>query len=453
MKPLFLLAALSCTATLLCGPALAASARTNVVVNEVYSWNHPLAATDAADLATKMQTMSLSAWNFYRGTAHLFFRDMATLPASAWVSPATAYTWVQGDAHLGNFGAWKDSSGNTAFAVNDADEGYQGHYVWDLRRFAVSLVLAGRENGVSDANITTALNTFIAAYVSQIASFAGGNGEKSFWLTSGNTSGAVGDTITASKADSRATFLAKYTSVSGSTRSFLTSTELVPLGASTYSAVKSAVASYVGSIAASKQYASSYYAVKDVRQKLGSGVGSLGKLRYFALLEGPSTATSDDVIIELKQETASAVALAVPGQMPASTYGYNEGNRVARTAKAQLLNADVLVGYTTVGGVPYYVHERSPYAEGFDYTTLSTSGKLNTAMSYFAQALASAHALADVDYDSLTVPYDMDTAIKNADKTTGLQTELGAFAFSYADQVRLDWQSFVSAYSTGTPLY
>jgi uncharacterized protein (DUF2252 family) len=447
------LLALGCATTVFCTPVLAASARTSVVVNELYSWNHPLAATDAADLATKMQTMSISPWNFYRGTAHLFFRDMASLPASAWVSPTTAYTWLQGDAHLGNFGAWKDSSGNTAFAVNDADEGYQGQYVWDLRRFAVSLVLAGRENGISTANITTALNTFIAAYVDQIASFAGTNNEKSFLLTSGNTTGAVADVIAKSKADTRSAFLAKYTAVSGSTRSFLTTTELVSLSASTYNAVKSGVGSYVASISASKQYASSYYTVKDIRQKLGSGVGSLGKLRYFALLEGPSSATSDDVIIELKQETASAVALAVPGQMPASSYSYNEGNRVARTAKAQLQNADVLVGYTTVGGVPYYVHERSPYAEGFDYTALSTSGKLNTAMTYFGQALASAHALADVDYDIATVPYDMDAAIKSADKTTGLQSELGAFAFSYADQVQLDWQSFVSAYNAGTPMY
>jgi len=448
-----LLFALSCCAAVLPIQSEAATSRYSWVVNEIYSWNHPFAATDSADLATKMQKMSTSPFLFYRGTSDIFYRDMVTLPPSAYVSATTAYTWLGGDAHLGNFGAWKDSSGNNAFAVNDGDEGYLGQYVWDLRRFSVALVLAGREQGLSDSDITTSLNTFIAAYVSQIATFAGGSGEKSFLLTTSNTSGVVNSLITTSKNDTRADFLAKYTVVSNGVRTFQNTSELVTVSGATYNAVKAAIPTYVQTISSSKQYASSYYTVKDIHQKLGSGVGSLGKLRYWALLEGPSTSTSDDVVIEMKQESISAVSLADPGQLSPGSYSNNEGNRVARTVKAQLLNADVLVGYATVSGLTYYVHERSPYAEGFDYTQLTSSSKFNTAMTYFAQALASAHALSDQDYDSAVVPYDMDAAIKSADKTSGLQSELGAFAFSYADQVKLDWQSFVTAYNSGAVLY
>jgi uncharacterized protein (DUF2252 family) len=39
------------------------------------------------------------------------------------------------------------------------------------------------------------------------------------------------------------------------------------------------------------------------------------------------------------------------------------------------------------------------------------------------------------------------------DGKSGLQTEISNFAFSYAAQVKLDWQSFVGAYQAGTPLY
>ncbi|MCK9192853.1 MAG: DUF2252 domain-containing protein [Nevskia sp.] len=453
MKKLKRVLALVGIAVLLSQPAHAATPRYNWVVNEIYSWNHPLAATDSADLATKMQTMSASPWLFYRGTSDIFSRDMATLPASAYTSGTTAYTWLQGDSHLGNFGAWRDSSGNFAFAVNDADEGYLGQYVWDLRRFVAAAVLAGRENGLADADIRPGLNTFIAEYVSQISTFAGGTGEKSFLLTTANTTGVVDDLISAAKNDTRSALLSKYTTVSGGVRKFQSSAELVTPSASTYSAIQAAIPAYTATIAAAKRYAASYYAVKDIRQKLGSGVGSLGKLRYFILLEGPTTATSDDVVIEMKQATVSAVSLAAPGQLSSGAYGSHEGNRIARTAKAQLQNADVLVGYASVGTLRYYVHERSPYDEGFDYTQLSSAGKFNTAMAYFGRALASAHALADQDYDAAVVPYDIDTAIKSADKTTGLQTELGAFAFSYADQVRLDWQSFVSAYNANIELY
>jgi uncharacterized protein (DUF2252 family) len=194
--------------------------------------------------------------------------------------------------------------------------------------------------------------------------------------------------------------------------------------------------------------------VKDVRQRFGEGTGSLGKLRYYVLVEGPTTSDSDDVILDLKQEAASNVAIVDPGQLPVTDYASNEGDRAGRTNKAQLINAAVLTGYTTINGIPYYVEEKSPYAEDFDYTQLTSSKKFNTAMTYLGQALASAHALSDNDYDSTVVPYSIETQITKAvTSTSGLESEISAFAFSYATQVNLDWQAFQSAYAAGTPLY
>jgi uncharacterized protein (DUF2252 family) len=124
------------------------------------------------------------------------------------------------------------------------------------------------------------------------------------------------------------------------------------------------------------------------------------------------------------------------------------------TNKAQTLNADVLVGYATINGMTFYFHEKSPYEEDFDYTQLSSAGKLNTAATYLGQALASAHAISDQDYNSAIVQYSIDKQVSNAvTSTSGLESEISTFAFSYAAQVNLDWQSFVSAYNSGTPLY
>ncbi len=438
---------------LICTGAQAATSRSSFVVNDIYNYNHPYAATDSGDLATKMQLMSTSAFYFYRGTADIFYRDIATLPASSYTSTATGYTWIGGDAHLSNFGAQRDSGGTAAFSADDFDEGYLGQYVWDLRRAAVSMVLAGRENGLSDSQVATAIKTFVAAYVTQINSFAKGKGEASFQLTTGNTSSVVKDTISDADGGSRADLLSKYTSSKNGVRTFQNLSSLVAVNSASYSAITNAVSNYVQTISSSKRHATSYYAIKDIHQKLGSGTGSLGRLRYYVLIEGPSTSTSDDVILELKQEAASDVALAAPGQFPPAEYGSNEGERVALTNKAQLLNTDVLVGYATINGAPYYVHEKSPYEEDFDYTQLTSSAKFNTAMTYAGQALASAHALADQDYDAAIVPYDIDAQISTVANSSGLQTEISSFAFSYADQVNLDWQSFVSAYNAGTPLY
>jgi uncharacterized protein (DUF2252 family) len=99
------------------------------------------------------------------------------------------------------------------------------------------------------------------------------------------------------------------------------------------------------------------------------------------------------------------------------------------------------------------VHEKSPYEEDFDYTQLTSSSKVNTAMTYFGQALASAHARADQTYNATIVPYNIPAQISAVANSSGLQTEISTFAFSYAQQVNLDWQAFVAAYNAGTPLY
>jgi uncharacterized protein (DUF2252 family) len=443
-------------ASLLCvSAAQAATSRTSWVVSQIYNYNHPFAATDSTDLATKMSTMAGGAFDFYRGTDHIFYQDMATLPASSYATTQTGYTWIGGDAHIGNFGAWQDSGSNNVFSVDDFDEGYLGQYVWDLRRLATSMVLAGRANGVADSDITTAINTMVGAYISEMNNFMGSSAELSFQLKSGSTSGVVQDTISDSKSDSRSSLLSKYTQVTGSARKFQTiANTLVTVNSTTYNNIVAAMNSYISTIASSKQYAASYYQVKDIRQKLGSGVGSLGKLRYYILIEGPSTSTSDDVILEIKQETISAVAEVNNGQLPAIDYNNNEANRVAITAKAQTLNADVLIGYATINGLNYFFHEKSPYEEDFDYTQLTSAGKLNTAATYLGQALASAHAISDQDYNSAIVSYSIDKQVSNAvSSTSGLESEISTFAFSYAAQVNLDWQSFVSAYKAGTPLY
>jgi uncharacterized protein (DUF2252 family) len=118
------------TGMMICAGAQAATSRPSFVVSDVYNANHPYAATDSGDLATKMQLMSSSAFYFYRGTADIFYRDTVTLPASSFTSSATGFTWIGGDAHLSNFGAQRDSGGTAAFSTDDFDEGYLGQYVW-----------------------------------------------------------------------------------------------------------------------------------------------------------------------------------------------------------------------------------------------------------------------------------------------------------------------------------
>ena len=52
------------------------------------------------------------------------------------------------------------------------------------------------------------------------------------------------------------------------------------------------------------------------------------------------------------------------------------------------------------------------------------------------------------------VSYSIDKQVSDAvTSKSGLENEISTFAFNYAAQVNLDWQSFVTAYNAGTPLY
>lgn len=435
--------------------AHAASSRDSWVVQQMYAYNHPYASQLPGELSTKMTKMATGGvFAFYRGTSSLFYQDMKTLPASDYSDTATDHCWLVGDMHLQNVGAFRDADGNTVFDVNDYDEGYWGPYVWDLRRMAVSILLAAEENGLSQSDGEDLAHDFVDAYLDKMRDFKGNHDELDYRLTADNTNGVVKDTIQAAEDASRSHLLDKDTEVSDGIRQFRTTAKLQPVDSATDSAILSAMGNYIDSIPSKKQYAASYYTVKDIREKLGSGIGSLGRYRYWVLLEGPSSDNDDDVIIELKQEATSAVAIAAPGQMPDWVYDSHQGKRVMKTMKALLTNTDLLAGYTTINSLPFFVREKSPYQEDFDYTELTSYSKFHDAARYAGKALATVHALSDKDYDDTLIPYSMDKEVTDiVPSHSDLEDEILAFAEDYEAQVKLDYQSFLTAYYDGTPLY
>lgn len=434
--------------------AQAATPRYSTVVTELYNANHPYAAQASNELATKMTKMAISPFSFYRGTAHLFYKDLSTLPSSAFSNTATNKVWLQGDMHLQNFGGLRDDAGNNIFDISDFDEGYFGAYVWDIRRMAVSILLAAKENGLSSTDSQQVVRDFIDAYLDQMTVFKGANDELTYRLTTANTGEVVKDTIVAASGKSRSSFLSKYTAVISGVRKFQNLSDLVAVPATTYTAINSAMASYITSIPSSKRYANSFYSVKDIKQKLGSGVGSLGKMRYFVLVQGASSSTSDDVILEMKQQTSSAVAIAAPNLMPSSAYSSHQGYRMVRTAKAMMSNADRLYGYTSVNSTPYSLREKSPFQEDFDYTLLTNYDKFNTAVEYMGKVVARAHALSDQDYDATLITYSIDKQVVDiVTSRSSFKDETVNFALDYAAQVEYDWNSLKTAIQNGATLY
>ncbi|GIO16220.1 hypothetical protein J19TS2_57750 [Cohnella xylanilytica] len=94
----------------------------------------------------KYRKMRGSPYLFFRGSAYLFYFDVGR----EWFpyrSDPERPTWIQGDLHFENFGAFRSGKGRIAFDVNDFDEGCMGSYLYDVLRMSVSLFLAMSERG------------------------------------------------------------------------------------------------------------------------------------------------------------------------------------------------------------------------------------------------------------------------------------------------------------------
>lgn len=436
-----------------------ANSRQAWVVKQIYNYNHPFAANLPNELATKMTKMAISAFSFYRGTAHLFYEDLKNTKvwaSSAYTNSVTNGVWIDGDMHLQNMGGLRDSSDTAIFDTNDFDEGYLGSYTWDLRRMAVSILLAAEENGLNADDRQSLVKNFVESYVAQMAAFRGNNTELEFRLTANETNGVVKDIIQAAAGKNRPKFLGKYTVIEGGQRRFQASEgSLTPVDSNTLNALKTAMASYVNSIPAANRKPNNFYSLKDAALRSGSGTGSLGRYRYYLLIEGNSADNNDDVILEMKQETDSAVSIAAPNNLPATTYDGHNGKRVFNSLRAMSNNPDTLAGYTTFNNLQFFLHERSPYQEDFDYTVLKTHSKFSDAVKYMGQVIAKNHARSDKDYDAKIISFSMDKEITEVIKgdVSGLKKEILSFAEKYAAQVKQDYQDFVAAKNSGATLY
>ncbi|WP_410640481.1 DUF2252 family protein [Amycolatopsis sp. lyj-346] len=415
-------------------------------VSVIHDRDHALHVLNAGatddELTLRTQALASSAWAFFRGTSPLYYRDLGELPPSQYAT-AGSDVWLTGDAHLENTGADRGADDEEQFALTDTDDAWRGSWTWELRREAVSIVLAGRAEGRSASRIGTDVDTFAAEYAQWIAKFHGTGDESSWRLTSGNTSDLVGDLIDDAAGDERADLLAKWTTGGH----FTADPQLPAVSETTRTQLAAAIAAY--RTTAGKPLKASEAVVKDVRRRTGAGTGSLGRFRWYVLVEGATTSASDDRILELKQEVDPA-----PKPLAPNAATLTGGQRPALALRWLANESDPLAGWASVGSTPVLVKEKSPFAEDLKIGDLTTPAIWDDTVRDVARLLAAAHARADQDIPGTGLTYSADAAIDGAiTSVSGLQAETRAFATSYADQVTRDWQAYVTAKNSGRALF
>jgi hypothetical protein len=111
--------------------------------------------------------MLLSPFTFYRGAAMLMAQDLAATPRSG------LSVQCCGDAHLSNFGLFASPERRLVFDLNDFDETLHGPWEWDVKRLAVSMLIAARDNNFSVKEQHRIVLETVKQYRVAMARFAG----------------------------------------------------------------------------------------------------------------------------------------------------------------------------------------------------------------------------------------------------------------------------------------
>ncbi|GLZ45309.1 hypothetical protein Acsp06_14940 [Actinomycetospora sp. NBRC 106375] len=420
--------------------------RTTVIVETLADAFADLMAASPAGFRTKFRKMAADAFAFYRGSACLFYADLADRD-DPWVDERTRRVWIQGDLHAENFGTYLDGDGVLVFDVNDFDEAYLGPWTWDLRRLVASVALLGWSKAFSDADIDALNAAYLRAYLAAVRSFAGGSAEREFALTRHNTDGPIRAALQRSRERSRRALLDDLTEIEGEDRVFRLGPGVRRLDDAERAEVVAAYEAYLDTIPPAKRWPAQAYTVHDVVGRSGFGIGSAGLPAYNVLIEGPTEALDNDIVLSMKQAVRAAPSRAVDDPEIASSFRHH-GHRTALSRRALQAHADRLLGWTVLGGTGYVVSELSPYENDLDWDDLTEPRELRDVLVQLGRATARAHCVSDADSEQALVAGQVEDAVLAVvgDREDAFVADLVAFGRDYAGVVRDDHRRFVEAF-------
>ena len=409
-----------------------------------------LMTADPDAFRQKFRKMAAGPFAFYRGSACLFYRDMDRRE-DRWANERTGRVWIQGDLHAENFGTYMDGDGVFVFDVNDFDEAYLGHFTWDLQRMVASVALLAWTKAISDGDIAALNETYIRAYLEQVRYFIDSDRDHEYSLRLETTEGEIHEVLLETRLNTRIDLLERTTIVDdGFERKFRRGPGVRDLEDPEREKVRAAFESYLETIPDAKRFRSLTYEVKDIVGRKGFGIGSAGLPAYNVLVEGPTQALENDVVLSMKQGNVAAPSRIVADER-IKGYFEHQGHRTVVSQRALQAHADPWLGYTEVDGTGFVVSELSPYVEDFDWGDLTEPEQISPVLDYLGRATAKIHCVADKDSDPAIVDFQTEDEIIAAisGKDDEFVQEMVDFAKDYSETARNDHRLFVDAFRNG----
>jgi uncharacterized protein (DUF2252 family) len=377
----------------------------------------------------RMERMSASAWSYYRGAAAVMAADLA----------AIGHTGIEvqmcGDAHVLNFGLWATPERQLSFDLRDFDETLRGPFEWDLKRYLASLVVLARNAELTERTTTKAVRAALRVYRDRISHYAAA-GELDIWydlVTSDQLLQGLFEPEEREEASARLRSRAQRRTHAGAVPKLTRvvdgqlrivdnppiRTRLDPAvdGSDPMQRVTEALQNYRDSLPYERRYLLDRFTLVDlVRQVVG--VGSVGMQVYLVLLEGRHR---DPLFLQVKQAGPSVYEPYL-GSSPYPSHGQRviKGKRLIQAA------SDIFLGWTSAGGVDFYVRQFR------DMKVIADATLIAPFLTQFAEmcgaVLARAHARTG---DAVAIDGYIGKG-KRFDRA------MIGFASGYADQTRLD---------------
>ena len=309
----------------------------------------------------RMFRMAESAFSFVRGAAAVMAFDLSRTPVSG------ISVFLDGDAHLENFGLFGTPTLDVVLDLNDFDEATAGPWEWDLKRLVTSVEVAGRAQKLSRRERRAAAMGVMAAYRTAMRELASFGAVDTWYLTAnadalrmtgihigGRARAALREVAGKARKRNNATLLAKIGErrVDGGWRLKMDPPILTRVGETARQKVLVALEHYAETLPRERRFMLQRYNVVDVAHQV-VGVGSVGTRAYLALLFGNSD--QDALFLQVKEAIEPALAPYVP-KLP-EPYASDNGHRVVYGQRLLQAIGDPLLGWTSIDGRSYYVRQ------------------------------------------------------------------------------------------------
>lgn len=312
-----------------------------------------------AFIPLRMGRLAASPFAFLRGACSVMAWDLARTAVSG------IHAVIDGDAHLNNFGLFGTPQRDVIFDLNDFDEVTIGPWEWDLKRLTASVNVSGREKGLSRSERRSAVMNCVTGYRMNVSRLQRMGVLEVSYLHA--YPGRTNYLPTMDRQSESVVIRALNKALQQTNKSLLTKTGkrrangafrlrenppvLTRVSQSTREKIIDGLNVYAQSLSPQRRYLLGQYQAIDVAHRI-VGVGSVGTRAYLALLFG--NGEEDPLFLQVKE----AVVPAQTAYLPPGLVGHaHQGRRVVLGQRALQASSDVLLGWTTVDGRPYYVRQ------------------------------------------------------------------------------------------------